>query len=139
MSGSSPQYAPAPLSASDERLWASLAHFGNILGFLPSLLIFLILGPRSAVVKSEAKEALNFVITAAIAFVALAIVSGILNAIYLSTPTSGLDVVLGLLLALVGFLQFAVWVVVVIFSIIAGLRVNRGGTYRYPFALRLIK
>ena len=137
---SAPGPAPVaqPLAPSDERLWASLAHFGNIIGFLPSLLIFLILGPRSAFVKQQAKEALNFIITAVIAVVALGILSVIFSAIAVAAP-SGVSTIFGLLGLLVGLLQFLVWVAVIVFSIIAGLRVTQGGSYRYPFALRLIK
>lgn len=138
MSGSSPYSAPTPLSSSDERLWASLAHFGNVLGFLPSLLIFLILGPRSAVVKDQAREALNFAITAAIVFAALYIVGAVIGAIGGSAP-SGVALIFALLGLLVGLASFAVWVAYIVFSIIAGVRVNGGGTYRYPFALRLVK
>lgn len=132
-------YTPAaPLSESDERLWASLAHFGNILGFLPSLLILLILGPRSARVRTEAKEALNFVITVAIAFVALFILGAIFTALYIVTP-SGVDVVFGLLGTLLNLAELAVYVLLIVLSIIAGVRVNQGGSYRYPFALRLVR
>ena len=37
------------------------------------------------------------------------------------------------------FLAFVVWVATVIFSILGGVKVNGGGSYRYPFAIRLIK
>jgi uncharacterized Tic20 family protein len=134
-------YQPAaaqPLAPADENLWSTLAHVGNVLGFLPSLLIFLILGPRSARVKQESREALNFVITAIIAFVALAIVSAILSGIASASP-SGIAVLFGLLILLVGLVQFAVYVLVIVFSIVAAVRVNNGGSYRYPFSLRLIK
>ena len=123
--------APAPLNPSDEKLWASLAHFGNILGVLPSLLIFLILKDRSAKVAVEAKEALNWIITVAIAVVVLEIISAVV------TATGGVgSLVLG---GLIGFVVFAVVVVNIVFSIIGGIRVNQGGSYRYPFGLRLIK
>ena len=115
-----------------------VAHIGNIVGFLPSLLIFLILGPRSARVREESKEALHFVITAAIAWIALYIVGIVLGVLIRATP-SGIDLVFGLLGFLVGVAYFAVWVVLVVFSIIAATRVNAGGSYRYPFSLRLIK
>ena len=36
-------------------------------------------------------------------------------------------------------LNLILWIVCVIFSIIAGLAANRGEAYRYPFAIRLIK
>jgi uncharacterized protein len=134
-----PSSASQPLAPADEKLWSTLAHVGNIIGFLPSLLILLILGPRSERVKTEAKEALNFVITAMAVWIVLAIVGGILFGIYIATPSSGLDVVLSLLRGLISLLQFADWIVLIIFSIVAAVRVNNGGTYRYPFALRLIK
>ncbi|MFD1713880.1 DUF4870 domain-containing protein [Amnibacterium flavum] len=125
---SPPPAAPAaPLSAADDKLWASLAHFGGVIGPLPSLLIFLILKDRGALVREESKEALNFQISATIAYVALWILSAILGAIFWP---------LGIL---IGFLQFALWIVVVIFSILGGVRVQQGGSYRYPFAYRFIK
>lgn len=139
MTSPTPQpYAAQPLSPSDEKLWASLAHFGNILGLLPSLLIFLILKDRSVRVRQESKEALNWIITVAIAIVALVIV-GIFFTIFIAFLPSGIDVIFILLNGLVGFLYFAVYVVNIIFSIIGGVRVNGGGSYRYPVNLRLIK
>ena len=139
MTSPTPQpYAAQPLSPSDEKLWASLAHFGNILGLLPSLLIFLILKDRSVRVRQESKEALNWIITVAIAIVALVIV-GIIFGIFVALLPSGIDVIFILLNALVGFLYFAIYVVNIVFSIIGGVRVNGGGSYRYPFNLRLIK
>ena len=138
MSGSSPYSAPAPLSASDERLWASLAHFGNILGFLPSLLIFLILGPRSTLVKEQSREALNFVITAAIAFAVVYVVGLVVGGIAGAAPNA-VAVLFALISLLIGLVGFAVWVTYVVFSIIAGVRVNGGGVFRYPFSLRLVR
>ncbi|MET0589896.1 MAG: DUF4870 domain-containing protein [Naasia sp.] len=116
----------APLSDSDSRLWASLAHFGGIVGPLPALLIFLILKDRSARVRDESKEALNFQITVTIGYVVLAILNAVMSAVFWP---------LGIL---IGFLQFALWAVNAVFSILGGLKVNSGGSYRYPFAVRLI-
>jgi uncharacterized Tic20 family protein len=138
MSQSQPAAAAQPLSPADEKLWSTLAHVGNILGFLPSLLILLILGPRSPRVREESKEALNFVITALIALVALWIVGGIFNVLYSMTP-NGLDLVFLLLGFIVGLAQFAVWILLIVFSIVAAVRVNAGGSFRYPISLRLIK
>lgn len=135
-----PGYPPAaqPLSPADEKLWSTLAHVGNVLGFLPSLLIFLILGPRGATVKQESREALNFVITATIAVIALTIVSAIVTGIASAAP-SGIGLLFGLIALLIGLVQFAVYVLVIVFSIVAAVRVNNGGSYRYPISLRLIK
>lgn len=111
--------APAtPLSESDDKLWASLAHLGGILGFLPALIIWLVLKDRGAKVNVEAKEALNFQLTMLIAYIVGAILSVVL---------------IGALISL------AAWVLALIFSIIGFTRVNSGGSYRYPFSIRMIK
>jgi hypothetical protein len=133
-----PSAAAQPLSPADEKLWATLAHVGNVLGFLPSLLILLILGPRSARVKEESREALNFVITAILALVALSIINAIISGIAYAAP-SGVALLFGLLALLIGLVQFAIYVLVIVFSIVAAVRVNNGGSYRYPVSLRLIK
>lgn len=138
MTQSQPGGAAQPLSPADETLWSTLAHVGNIVGFLPALLIFLILGPRSVRVREESKEALNFVITAAIAYVALVILGVIVGTIGANAP-SGVGLLFGLTGLLVGLAEFAVWILLVVFSIVAAVRVNNGGSYRYPLSLRLIK
>ena len=108
----------APLSEAEDRQWASFAHLGGILGFLPSLIIWLVFKDRGAFTNTEAKEALNFQIT----IVAAYIVGSILSVI------------------IIGFLiTAAAWVVAIIFSILGFLKAKDGVSYRYPFAIRLIK
>src|ERR1035437_4434368 len=74
-----PQYAaaaPAPLSDSDQRLWATLAHIGPIIiGFVAPLVIWLIYRERGQYVEDQSKEALNFQITVVIASVVVFILS----------------------------------------------------------------
>jgi len=108
----------APLSETEDRQWASFAHLGGILGFLPSLIIWLVFKDRGSFTNTEAKEALNFQITIVIAYIIGSILSVIL---------------IGLLITL------AAWVVAIIFSIQGFLKAKDGIAYRYPFALRLIK
>jgi len=108
----------APLTTAEDNQWASFAHLGGILGFLPSLIIWLVFKDRGAFTNSEAKEALNFQITMLIAEV----VSYILIAVFI-----------GLLLLP------AVYVLRIIFSILGFIKAKDGIAYRYPFALRLIK
>ena len=67
-----PQYhgVPAnalPLTANEDRQWATLAHFGGILGCVPSLLIYLIFKERGPFTAQESKEALNFTLPPTIA------------------------------------------------------------------------
>lgn len=124
-----PSYAApaAPLSPADDIQWASFAHLGGILGFLPSLIIWLIFKDRGRFTNTEAKEALNFQITLAIANIAYGFVSVILS-----------FVTFGILGFLTG-LGWVIWLVGVVFSIIAFLQVKTGRGYRYPFAIRFIK
>jgi uncharacterized Tic20 family protein len=142
MTDATPQPQPVqpqpagPLSASDDKLWASLAHFGGVLGFLPSLLIFLILKDRGALTRQESKEALNWQITFTAAMIVLNIaINIIVSVVSLAMPYS-VATVFALLL---GILPFLLWVLNAILSILGGVKVNSGGAYRYPFAIRLIK
>jgi uncharacterized Tic20 family protein len=118
----------APLTEAEDKQWASFSHLGGILGFLPSLIIWLIFKDRGAKTNVEAKEALNFQISLAIVWVVLIIVSTILTAI-----------TFGLFGFLAPLLFLAVGVVQVIFSILGFVKVNGGGSYRYPVSIRLIK
>ncbi|GAA1505368.1 hypothetical protein BJ978_002422 [Agromyces terreus] len=117
----------APLSREQDVQWGSFAHLGGILGFLPSLIIWLVFKDRGQFTNTEAKEALNFQITLVFAQIALFILTTIITFV-----TFGLGSVLGLL-------SWAVWIVGVVFSIIAFLQAKDGNHYRYPFAIRLIK
>lgn len=114
-------YAQAPVSRSDEQTWAALGHFGGILiGFIAGLIVYLVYKDRSGYLKTQGAEALNFQITIAIAALAASILTA---------------VSFGLLF----FLPFVVWVVQIVFGILAGLATLKHEDYRYPLALRLIK
>lgn len=117
-----PAQPPAPvqpLSPSDERLWATLAHAGGIIfGFIAPLVIWLVQKDKSAFVEDQAKEALNFQILLTIVYIVGAILTVIL---------------IGALLML------AAWVCAVIFGIMGAMAANKGTAYRYPFNWRLIK
>lgn len=111
--------APAPLDDAHTRQWAGFAHLGGILGFVPPLVIWLVYRERSAFVDQEAKKALNFQLTALIGYIA----AFVLNTVVPFT----------------GFLDFAIWVVAIIFSVQGYQAVQRGQAYRYPFTVELIK
>jgi uncharacterized Tic20 family protein len=116
----------APFSAlvgrnltSDETTWSMLSHIGGIiLGFLAPLLVMLTKGNESPYTKYHSVEALNFQITLAIGWVA----AGVLSLIG------------------IGLLFYPVLAILnIVFCILAGLAANKGETYKYPFALRLVK
>lgn len=124
---SSVPVAAAPLTEAEDKQWASLAHLGGILGFLPSLIIWLVFKDRGRFTAVEAKEALNFQITVALAWVAVWIVGT-----FLAIVTFGIGF-------LFNFLWFVVWVGAIIFSIMGFNQARTGAYYRYPITLRLIK
>lgn len=116
----------APLTPDQDKMWASLAHLGGILSFVPSLIIWLVFKDRGRFTAGEAKEALNFQITLLIGYLAINVVSTILGLI-----TFGL-------LAGLGSLNWVLWLVGAIFSVLGFISARDGRPYRYPFALRLI-
>ena len=113
-----PTATAAPLSPEQDIQWGSFAHLGGVIGVLPSLIIWLVFKDRGSFTNTEAKEALNFQITLIFAY----IISSILVIVFIGA-----------------ILIWAVWIVGVVFSIIAFLRAKDGNHYRYPFAVRLIK
>ncbi len=103
----------------EARTFAMLAHLLAIFtSFLGPLIIWLIKKDEHPFVDEQGKEALNFQITVAIAY----LVSGILTFVC------------------IGFLLFSVvWVVDLIFCVMACVKVNNGEHYRYPITIRFIK
>lgn len=129
MSEYDPSAAPPPPPIpsgvpQEEKTLALVAHLlGAVTMFVGALIVWLISKdstPAKPFATEQAKEALNFEITIAIAWVV---------AVVLATITLGL----------LFFLPPLVLAVNVVFCIIAAVKVNDGVGYRYPFALRLIK
>jgi len=114
-----PSAGQQPMSDADARLWAMLGQLsGIILGFIGPLIVMLVFGPRNAFVKKESTEALNFQITVLIAYL----------------------VSLVLMLVVIGiFLFLAVWILSIVFCVIAGVKNNQGVEYRYPINIRFVK
>ncbi|HEY3438015.1 MAG TPA: DUF4870 domain-containing protein [Actinotalea sp.] len=111
--------AGVPLSDSDQRLWATLGHIGGVLlGFVAPLVVWLIYKDRGRFVEEQSKEALNFQILVAIGYVVGSV-----------TTVVGIGL---LILPLV-------WIMSVIFSILAAVAANKGEAYRYPLNWRIVK
>lgn len=127
-----PTVAAAPLTAAEDKLWASLAHFGGIVGILPSLIVFLVFRERGERTKQESREALNWQITFTSGWIALSIIGAIISFVAYSARVY----VVG---DLVGYLPLIWWIVNAVLSVLGGVKVQGGGSYRYPFALRLVK
>jgi len=106
------------LPSKDERNLGMLAHLlGIFSGFIGALVLWLVKRDEEGFAAEQAKEALNFQITMAIALVA--------------------SIMLKLLL--IGFLLVPiVFILNFVFCILGALSASKGTPYRYPFALRLI-
>ena len=116
-----PPYAQpqAPFSPSDERLWSTLVHIGGIFfGFWSGLIGYLVLKDRGPLVHQHTAAALNFQATMAIA----AIVGAVLT------------------LVGIGFLLLgAVYILQIIFGIIAAMAANNGQYYKYPLSIEFVR
>ena len=116
---------PVAGGSTEDRNLAMLTHLsGIILGFIVPLIVWLVNKDNAAksYLTTESKEALNFQLTILIGYVIC----------WILTMT--------IILALIGGpLWFIVWIVNLVFCILAAVAVSSKGSYRYPFALRLIK
>jgi uncharacterized protein len=126
MTEPAPAAPAAPLTEAEDKQWASFAHFGNIILLIPALIIYLVFKDRGPKVAVEGKEALNWTINVTGAFIILQILSVI------TVFTVFLPIILSILI-------FALIIVNIIFAILGGVKVNGGGSYRYPVNIRWIK
>ncbi len=114
-----PPSEPVSSSSSDRNV-AMITHLsGCVLYVIVPLIVWLIHKdrPDKTYLAHEAKEALNFQITILLAWVACWILK----------------------IILIGFfLMGALWLVNLIFCIVAAVKVSSDGSYRYPFTLRLV-
>ena len=126
MSYEHPQ-SPPPSSADQTRTLGMLAHLGGILayfyaGWVAALVIWLVNREKVHGAADEARVALNFQITVLIGLIICAIVRSI--------PVIGF----------IGWLGFiAVSIISLVLSVLAAVAVQRGGSYRYPFSLELVR
>ncbi len=122
----------APLTAAEDKQWAMWSHFGGILWLLPSLIIFLVFKDRGTLVKQESKEALNWQITFLIFYIGWAIIGAILTSVLIATGAWSI-------LWLPTLIGWLIYLANVLFSVMGGVKVNGGGSYRYPINFRFIK
>jgi uncharacterized Tic20 family protein len=87
---------------------------------------------RGTLTKQESKEALNWQITFLIFYIGWAIIGAILTAILLFSGFWQFSWIF----TLIGWL---IYLANVLFSILGGVKVNGGGSYRYPVNFRFIK
>lgn len=106
---------------------ATVAHLGGVLtylyvGWIASLVVWLVQRDQDPATANEARVALNFQLTALIAFVVLSVVE--------QFPVIGI-------LGWIG--KLAVGIIALVLSIVAAATAYRGGSYRYPVSLELVR
>lgn len=126
---------PRP-NRNDVRQWASLAHLSSLLGLatgigfiLGPVLVWLFKKDEDPFIEENAKESINFQLNVLVLEMIFGFVAFILAASLIGIPL--LCLLIPVALVLVG--------AQIILPIIAGMRVNDGGTYRYPFIYRFFK
>ena len=102
----------------DDKNIATVTHLGGtVFSFIPALIVWILKKNDSAYIADQAKEALNFQISVLIAQFIAAILAWVL----------------------IGFILIPIiWILNVVFCIIAAIASSKGETYRYPLCLRLI-
>ncbi|MEC5144355.1 DUF4870 domain-containing protein [Chitinophaga sp. 212800010-3] len=134
------------MNPKDERTWGTLVHLGGLIGMfiiptvgniLGVLILWLIKRNESSLVDEQGKEAINFQITISIAAVALNVLSAILSGLWsMATFWSR-----GYFFYHWSWFELGnlVWILNVVFSIIAAVKASNGELYKYPVSLRLVK
>jgi uncharacterized protein len=116
----------APFTDAEDKQYATLATFLNIILIVPALIFYFAFASRGPKIGAQAKENLNWAITVFGAWLILIILGVAL-----------IFIGIGLIFTLLGYL---VLIANLVFSIIGGVKVsNTGEFYKYPFALRLVK
>ncbi|WP_202872709.1 DUF4870 domain-containing protein [Kribbella soli] len=119
-----------PLSGSEERTWAMVAHIGVLIaawlamGFLCPLIVWLVFRDRSDFVRRHAVESLNFQISL--------LIYSALSAVLIFI-TFGLGVLIVVPLVVIG--AIAALVVIILATVAA----SSGNDYRYPLTIRFIR
>ncbi len=104
--------------SNDDKNIATVTHLGGtVFSFVPGLLVWILKKDENAYLSEQAKEALNFQISVLIGY----LIAGVLAWV------------------LIGFILMPlIWLLNVVFCIIAAISTSKGETYRYPLCLRLI-
>jgi uncharacterized Tic20 family protein len=121
--GRPPGGGPIGADINEERQWAMFAHLGGVLAIfplvhlLPALIILTVYRKRSALVRDNAREAVNFQIVVLIALVAVWIINH---------------------LPLLPNLVVLVWIFSLVFSVLGAVAASKGERYRYPLTRRFL-
>lgn len=111
--------APQPMDPQDEKTWAILTHVGGILfSWVAPLVAYLVFRDRGPFIRQHTTSSLNFHLTMLIGYVV-----GFITSLFF-----------------IGYLLFlAIWIVVVVFGILAAMAASRGEFYTYPLSIKFVQ
>jgi uncharacterized Tic20 family protein len=114
-----PYAGAAPVSPSEARMWSVLAHLGGtFLSFLVPLVVYVVFKDRDPFVRRHSAAALNFHLTLAIGYAISAL----------------------LMLVLIGFFLAALlWILALVFTIMAAIAAGDGRDYQYPLSMSFVR
>ena len=112
----------APFTEAEDQQYSTLATFLNIIPLIPGLIFYFAFGSRGPKIGVQSKENLNWTINVT-GLIVICVILGVVPLI-------------GILFLLV---YLAVLILNLIFSIIGGIAVSGGNSYRYPINIRWIK
>jgi uncharacterized Tic20 family protein len=116
----------APFTEAEDKQYATLATFLNIILLIPGLIFYFAFGNRGPKIKQQSKENLNWTINVTAAYIILLIIGYATLFFYI-----------GILFILIAYL---VALANLIFAIVGGVKVNGTGEfYKYPVNIRWIK
>lgn len=104
------------LTVQQDRNIATLAHFGGVIGCIPSGIILYLYRGRGPFAEQEAREAFNFTLLPSIVIV--------FSVLFAGTPKIGW---------LFGLIAALTWTYLAFMSLRAGIKVNRSNPYQYKF------
>jgi uncharacterized Tic20 family protein len=132
----------------EEKTWGALVHLGGLIGMailsyvgniVGALVMWLIKRNESSFIDNQGKEALNFQITLSFINVAIGLLISIRHGVWAFPRIWRGDWDFDFFTMSSVSLYGIVWLLNIIFSIIAAVKASNGISYRYPISWRIVK
>lgn len=132
----------------EEKTWGALVHLGGLIGMailsyvgniVGALVMWLIKRNESSFIDNQGKEALNFQITLSFINVAIGLLISIRHGVWAFRRIWSDDWDFDFFTMSSVSLYGIVWLLNIIFSIIAAVKASNGIPYRYPLSWRIVK
>jgi uncharacterized Tic20 family protein len=115
---------PAPLSKSEERTWAMLAHLSILLNIIAALVIYLVYKERSRYVAYQSMQSFIFQLVFWVGVGALAVMLWFVSLLFSI-------VLVGLCLMPVAFIISVVPIAALVYGVVAAIQCSEGADFQY--------